>query len=66
MGYNGRKLEMETQETNYFSHLVKMQQIFYITMVEVGIIKGRDWIDFEKSRICRHFTVVAGKGERGD
>lgn len=34
-------------------------------MVEVGIIKGRDWIDFEKSRICRQLTDVVGKGERG-
>lgn len=33
-------------------------------MVEVIIIKGRGWIDFEKSRIYRLLTDIAGKGER--
>ena len=29
-------------------NLVKMYQIFYIRTVETGIVKERDWRDFEK------------------
>ena len=48
MGYIRRKLEIETHRTVYFSNLVKMYQIFYIRTVETGIVKERDWRDFEK------------------